>query len=264
MYKYRMPATRPERRDNPLRILRQILGENGKPMHQEEFAVRVGVPVATLRSIEAGRRPMTESNCLKQIFVTLKAAWNEREGKWKIFGSKWDYEKRHADLFREFDPEDPWVDDHTLHRLVERLFDLFAAATREQRAALILYLSDHLAELAATNFGLKVNLKPTEPEWYNSMGNTMVWGKELDKAAVFTPRYRDPQGQWRVISPHQDDGGIFDFRARRTFKAEDYPAKTTEEADAMAEARSRAKKDTKVQETQSFSRTAPKQKNRSE
>lgn len=231
-----MPAPRPERRNNPLRLLRQILGENGEPMHQEAFAARVGMSVATVRSIEAGRRPLTEDNCLDHIMLNLKAAWNEREGKWKVLGTKWNYEKRHAEqLSSELDPEDPFVDDHTLHRLVERLFDLFGAANREQRQALILYLSKHLAK-TAESFGLKVDLKPTEPQWFHTMGPPItIWGKQLPKHSVFVARYKG-DGGWRGISPHQEPDGIFDFRSRRTFRADDYPAKDEEEAKAMQEA----------------------------
>ncbi len=228
-----MPATRPNRRDNPLRKLREILGEEGQPMHQQEFADRIGVSVATVRSIEAGRRKMTEDNCLNQIFVTLKATWNERDQNWHVLGGKWLYEKRHSTaLTQEMDPEDPYCDDLALHRLVERLFDVFGAATREQRQALLIYLTKHLADICAGS-GLEPDLSKTDLHWYSTAG-PWVWGKALPKGMVFWPRYWDASGHERPDpGPHTDAGGIFDFRERRTFSPDQYPAHTIAEAEAI-------------------------------
>lgn len=251
MYEWRMPATRPNRRENPLRKLREILGEEGQPLHQREFADRIGVSVSTVRSVEAGRRKMTQDNCLNQILVTLKATWNECAQSWHVLGSKWLYEKRHAEaLGQEMDPEDPYCDDLALHRLIERLFDVFGAATREQRQALLIYLSKHLADICAGS-GLEPDLGKTEPHWYSTTG-PFVWGKALSKGMVFWPRYLEASGRERPDpGPHTDAGGIFDFRSRRTFNAGDYPAKTIAEAQALFAARDPAPSD----ETRNFNRT---------
>jgi transcriptional regulator with XRE-family HTH domain len=235
-----MPATRTNRRNNPLRKLRLILGDEEQPMHQQEFADRIGVSVATVRSVEAGRRKMTQDNCLNQILVTLKATWNEEDQTWHVLGSKWRYEKRHADaLSQEMDPEDPYCNDLALHRLIERVFDVFAAATREQRQALLIYLSKHLAEICAGS-GIEPGLSKTEPHWYSTAG-PFVWGKALPKGIVFLPRYLEAPGRERPDpGPHADAGGIFDFRSRRTFNPQDYPAHTIAEAEAIFASRNSA------------------------
>jgi hypothetical protein len=227
-----------------------ILGDGqSKPMHQEELAARIGVPVATLRSIEGGRRPMTQDNCLNQILVVLKATWNERDEKWHVLGSKWLYEKKHASAFnKEMDPEDPYWDDLVLHRLVERLFDLFAAANRERRQALLIYLSKQLAEIRS-GFGIKQDLSNTEPHWQPFL-DMVVWGKPVNKDFTFWPKYFEAPRQERPDpGPHTDEGGIFDFRSRRTFKPQDYPAKSREEAIQMAKLRWEARQQTDRQQT---------------
>ena len=120
------------------------------------------------------------------------------------------------------DPQDPYSDDLALHRLIERLFDVFAAAGREQRQALLIYLSKHLADIRKS-FGIKQDLSNTEPHWQLILG-PMVWGKPLTNGSVFSPRYYEagPQHQRPDPGPHTDQGGIFDFRARRSFKSGDY------------------------------------------
>ena len=162
VYQWIMPAPRLNRRENPLRLLRLILGQDGLPMHQELFAARIGVPVATVRAIEAGRRKMTKENCGDQILLTLGAAWNPQEEKWHVLNpySKWLYEKKHERLVPELDPEDPYLDDWSLHHLVERLLDLFRATNRQQRRGLLLYLNAHFAEIAKQS-KLAVDLAPT-------------------------------------------------------------------------------------------------------
>jgi hypothetical protein len=209
-------------------------------MHQELFAARIGVPVATVRSIEAGRRPMTPENCLNHILFSLGAAWNPREENWHVLNphSRWLYEKKHEQLVPQLDPEDPYLDDLNLHQLINRLLDVFGATDRQQRRGLLLYLNDHLAAIAEAS-ELKVNLGVTEPEWLEST-KLNVWGKLSDKPVVWRAHY--PKAA--PIPPRQETGGIFDFRSRRTFKPADYPA-TAEEMDAWLQASKRERKSCK-------------------
>ena len=207
-------------------------------MHQEDFANRIGIPVATIRSIEGGRRPMTKGNCLGQILVTLLAVWNVRKGEWRVLGTNAPYEKKYADMADLFDPEDPYLDDLYVHKLIERILAMFKGCpTREHRRGLLLYLSEHFKE-TAEGFGLHSNLEPTEPIWIQSI-NPVVWGKPLKKEVVFQALYKNELGTWSHPSPHLEDYGIFDFRTERGFQAADYPAKTAEEHDAIVEARKR-------------------------
>jgi hypothetical protein len=81
-----------------------------------------------------------------------------------------------------------------------------------------MYLFGHLKE-TAEGFCLRADLRPTEPLWCQTP-NPSVWGKPLGKEVVFWPVYPHAGGE---ISPHQESGGIFDFRFRRTFRPADYP-----------------------------------------
>jgi transcriptional regulator with XRE-family HTH domain len=238
VYQWVVPATRRNRLNNPLRKLRLILSEDGKtPLDQVQFANRIGLSVATVRAIEAGRRPLSEQ-CAMQIFVILGASWSNKNQQWNVLGnSKVPYEKKHADLTEALDPEDPYIDDYYVHRLIERVLTLFKGCrSRQQRRGLLLYLSQHLKE-TAEGFGIIENLRPTEPAWCESR-DFKPFGKPLGKEVVFVAVYDYAKDENAIISPHQDAGGIFDFRSWRTFRAEDYPeGKTPDKQDEIVQER---------------------------
>ena len=218
-----MPATRPNRLDNPLRKLRLILGDGETPITQEEFAARSGVSLSSLRAAEGGRRPLDST--LDQIALNLHAQWNPTLLAWFVLNTTIPFEKRYA-ARGLFDHQDPFYHDYTFHRLVERLFDIFGAASSEQRLALIVHLNKYLKRVAS-DFGIDVDLELTEPEW-REIFDPVIWGKPLSKPVVILAAY----APGRTISPHEDAGGIFDFRSRRSFQPNDYPAKTEAEAEA--------------------------------
>ncbi|HEV3211228.1 MAG TPA: helix-turn-helix transcriptional regulator [Chthoniobacterales bacterium] len=217
-----------------MRSLRLILGDadTGTPITQEDFARRSGVPLATLRAVETGRRPLF--GVLSQIAVTVHAQWRAELNKWTLLNSDELYQKEFADP-ELFDPGDAYCDDMVLHRLLERTLDLFAAATKEQRLALSIHLNQYLRTVAVS-FGIpRAALARTEPYWIQST-KPVVEGKRLPKTAVIWPVYRDGEVA-RTISPHDDAGCLFDFRSHRTFKADDYPAHSVEEHDQMLQMR---------------------------
>jgi transcriptional regulator with XRE-family HTH domain len=233
VYEWEMPATRPNRLKNPLRKLRLLLGDGQKPLGQEEFAARAGLSVATVRSIEAGSRPLSDG-ALKQIAVVLKAQWlSEPVAQWRVIGTTLDYEAKYADS-AYFDPGDAYSDDYSVHKLVERVLDIFGAANRGQRTALLIHLNQYLKE-TAQSFGINKDLNATEPQWKQTF-KPMIWGKKLGKNVVVWPQYKDLSGKWCLISPHADEGGIFDFRARRSFNPADYPARTAAEVEQLSQA----------------------------
>lgn len=178
---------------------------------------------------------MTGDNCLQNILLRLKATWSERDQEWHPLGiPEVLYEKKHTEL--SFDPEDPYLDDYYSHRLIERLLDVLKGCqNRDDRWGLLLYLFKHLEEIAP-QFNSNAELRPTKPEWHYSF-DPMIWGKPLERKVAFVATFRDKSGKHRPISPHQDVGGIYDFRARRRFRAKDYPAKTPEEHDAIVQKR---------------------------
>src|SRR3981081_3327344 len=201
-----MPATRPTRLNSPLRQLRLILANGKTPMQEEEFALRTGISVFSLRAIENGRRPMTAANSLTQIATVLKAYWNQQLGTWCTLGTKEPFQKTHAELLTVgLDPEDPYCDDLSLHYLIERLLDIFGETDRTQRLGLLTYLNGHLREITEKS-QLLVNLEPTEPRWMHA-SHPIVWGKAIPKETVFWPLYLNASDPQRPeTGPHQDRG----------------------------------------------------------
>jgi hypothetical protein len=227
-----VPATRPNRLDNPLRKLRLILGNGERPAGQVEFANTIGMSVATLRAIEAGRR-LFSKDCQDQIFKNLFARWKPKKQRWYLGDTDIPYQKEHVSYPERFDPHDPFVDDYTIHRLIERILTMFKnCPTRMHRRGLLVYLFRDLKE-TSERLRLKADLKPTEPRWMQTR-NPKVWGKSLTKEIVFWPVFysRGP------ISPHQEPDGIFDFRSWRSFRPADYPeGKIPVEQDGLAQER---------------------------
>jgi hypothetical protein len=224
-----VPATRPNRLDNPLRKLRLIIGDGETPAGQVEFANTIGVSVATLRAIETARRPFS-LDCQEQIFLHLFARWNPKKQQWYLGNTDIPYRKEHVSYAQTFDPHDPFLDDYNIHRLIERILTMFKSCpTRMHRRGLLTYLFRHLKETSEV-FHLRADLKPTEPLWTQTH-NPKVWGKPLTKEIAFWPVFphsRDP------ISPHQEQDGIFDFRSWRSFRPADYPeGKAPAEQDEM-------------------------------
>lgn len=75
---------RPSKRkieDNPLRQLRSLKGTKEKPIPQHELARIVGMSVNTLRSIEAGSRPLGKST-LQKIEWRLGLTWDQESRQW--------------------------------------------------------------------------------------------------------------------------------------------------------------------------------------
>jgi hypothetical protein len=224
MYEWSVPVTRKNRLNNPLRQLRLILGDGEKPLGQEAFARRINMSVATIRAIEAGRRPFSEQ-CQKQILATLTAGWNPRKRQWFLLWTTEPYKREYQDFARFLDPNDRYLEDLTVHMLIERLLLLFGSCRGQQRFALLNYLSGHLRETAKA-FGLKVKLDSTEPIWGRSH-DLDLWGKRL-KEPFIVPAYKNIK--LFDLPPGRDAGGIFDFREHRTFRPADYPLGTSADA----------------------------------
>jgi transcriptional regulator with XRE-family HTH domain len=214
-----------------LQRLRLILGDGKTPLSQADFATRIGMSVATVRGIEGGRRPFSK-HCQKQILATLTATWDPRKRAWFLLRTNEPYQKEYQYFIRLLDPDDRYLEDLSVHMLIERLLMLFDACTESpRRFALLLYLSEHLQETAHA-FELQVNLGPNEPIWHRGT-DLNLWGKTL-RDTVLVPIYEDEKGARRYISPHQNAGGIFDFRSWRTFRTADYPEGKTPENPANA------------------------------
>jgi transcriptional regulator with XRE-family HTH domain len=79
---------KPENQNNPLQQLRHLMGEAGKGTRrwtQNQLASATGIPVSTIRGIEAGQRRLTPA-ILRKVEHTTSASWDEKKERW-IFRS---------------------------------------------------------------------------------------------------------------------------------------------------------------------------------
>jgi transcriptional regulator with XRE-family HTH domain len=86
---YNIVMARPPRKgneDNPLRKLREALGTDGLPLPQHKLAELLGVSPETVKSIEAGRRGITEK-LDEWIAIHLGAWWFEKARYWVSIGT---------------------------------------------------------------------------------------------------------------------------------------------------------------------------------
>src|SRR5215470_6372377 len=65
---------------NPLTELRQQLGSNGRPLSVSKLADLVGVPSATLRSVQLGRRTLNPD--LQRRMRRRGVQWLSQSGRW--------------------------------------------------------------------------------------------------------------------------------------------------------------------------------------
>jgi hypothetical protein len=78
-----MKSSKPARAlsgSNPLRALRELLGSDAKRLSTYKLSGLVGIPSATLRSIEAGRNAFTDA--LQQRLRRRGIGWNPKTKRW--------------------------------------------------------------------------------------------------------------------------------------------------------------------------------------
>src|ERR1700740_1122354 len=81
---------RPKNVNNPLRRLRVALAKDGVPMSQDALSKKIGVPVDTIKSTEAGRlgKGMPGKPIRDAIFTHLGVVWNDQAKEWRfLFGN---------------------------------------------------------------------------------------------------------------------------------------------------------------------------------
>jgi hypothetical protein len=156
-----MPATPRERLKNPLRQLRVILGEFGSPVSQEDFAVKTGVSVNTLRSTENGRLPLSQE-MLRRVKARYFAHWNPHKNEWHFLGTQEPFTK---ELSEKLEPTgDPNDDELMKSKLRQRLDDILEATPSQALRGQIMRLSEDL-ENRAKYSDLYLDLSSTEPLW---------------------------------------------------------------------------------------------------
>jgi hypothetical protein len=216
-----MPAPRTERLDNPLLKLRTILGNGEKPMHQDEFAHLVSIPVATVRAIESGARQMTWENSLERIGYLIGATFDERDGEWHYLRTKHLYTFALYRAFTEGERKDPVLKAKCLHALVQRALDLFKAVPPNRWLAFFGCVMGKLRE-AAEEFGIKGRagiLDQTEPRWGLSRIIQDQGGKMYspDTPPTITTYFRCLNYKNDDALRAKDAGGLLDFREWREF-----------------------------------------------
>jgi hypothetical protein len=113
--------------DHPLFKLRLTLGKNSQPFTQQQLSTLVDIPLATIQSIESGRRSWTDEVRLK-VRLAIWADWNERKKRWffrhseppqqftsELFDKYHDFIKKCAPI--------PTTDPETLKMLLDALFE---------------------------------------------------------------------------------------------------------------------------------------------
>lgn len=229
MYQYGMPAPQPERRDNPLRKLRVILSDGLRPMHQDDFAQLIGISVATIRAIEAGRRELTWDNSLGRIAYLLGATFDERDGEWHYMRTKTLYTFSLYKAFTDKRSKDPVLKAKCLHALVWRALDLFKAVPPGRWFAFFGCVMAKLKE-AAIEFKIKGYtgiIDRTEPRWALITPVQDADGKRYPTDTP--PEIVTSFGCFGYVNDltlkARDSGGLLDFREWREFN----PAESTPE-----------------------------------
>jgi hypothetical protein len=215
-----MPAPRLERRENPLLKLRSILGNGPKPMHQVDFARLTGIPAATVRAIEAGRRVLTRENCLERIEYLLGARFDTHE--WRYMRTKDLYTFRHYTAFTDARAKDPVLKARCLHALIVRALELFRAVPPARWFQLFWWMMLKLKE-AASEFGIKGSaniLAQTEPVWALQSPVQDADGKQhpadTPPPTIFI-YFHHPDRRKDNALRVEDVGGLLDFREWREF-----------------------------------------------
>jgi hypothetical protein len=214
-----MPAPRLERRENPLLKLRSILGNGPKPMHQVDFARLTGIPAATVRAIEAGRRVLTRDNCLERIEYLLGARFDTHE--WRYMRTKDLYTFRHYTAFTDARAKDPVLRARCLHALIVRALELFRAVPPARWFQLFWWMMLKLKE-AASEFGIKGSaniLAQTEPLWALQSPVQDADGKQhlADTPPTIFIDFHHPNRRKDNALRVEDVGGLLDFREWREF-----------------------------------------------
>jgi hypothetical protein len=134
---------------NPLRDLREKLSSNGKRLSTYKLSVLVGIPSATLRSIEAGRNAFTDG--LQQRLRKRGIAWNPKSKQWFFaFNPKLDLTVELIMAFNRLSRPSDLYQDVDADVLCRKTIDLLSAVPAAQYNVLLLDLHQTIEQLAKT------------------------------------------------------------------------------------------------------------------
>jgi hypothetical protein len=96
--------TRPDRLENPIRLLRFVLTEPGKvTLSQTLLSPITDVPLDTLKAVESGRIEKLSDRILHRIRIQIGAAWNKEDKRWRFWTPDGPlYTREHYQQYRDF------------------------------------------------------------------------------------------------------------------------------------------------------------------
>jgi hypothetical protein len=175
----------------PLRVLRELLGARGKRLSTYKLSVLVGIPSATLRSIEAGKNAFTEG--IQQRLRRRGIAWNPKTKRWFFaFNPNLDLTvdlimsfirlSRPSDLYQDVDAD----------ALCRKMIDLLNAIPATQYNTLLLDLHQAIEQLAKSYHveGIENAFASATPKysWIVTPSGAQVLDKEYSGTDLGDPK----------------------------------------------------------------------------
>jgi plasmid maintenance system antidote protein VapI len=148
---------------NPLRVLREVLSENGKdePITQKELAKIILVPENTIRAIEAGQRKLGKSRITRtKIIFETGAYWDNKRKEWAYSTPDGDDPPFSRDLYLEFQQrmtKRPPNDVAEFHKLVAKLRRVFEKIPDERWHRLFFSFQGFIEEAEIEEFSKSRN-----------------------------------------------------------------------------------------------------------
>jgi hypothetical protein len=146
---------KPENARNPLRQLRALLSENGErtPITQNRLSKICDIPIDTIRSIEAGRRPLNLS-VLRKIEAVTTGTWNSKRDLWTVYDSDEPLTFSRYSFHRHFMGQRPRNSRRRIHFIHKKIDGLFQKIPGHSWKLLLLRINDFLEE-CKRDFNLK-------------------------------------------------------------------------------------------------------------
>jgi hypothetical protein len=184
---------------NPILLLRQQLGRPGKLLSSQKLGPLIGLPDASLRALELGKRPLSEETLAR--LRRAGATWNSQAGEWRFtYDLGEPLRLEHLEVLQKFSAGNAWFRDRDRRALCLRVLALIDAAPRDSYNNLLLDLHESLETLktrydlmGATKDFEQTQLRYCKGEtesggWAFEKGYPQLRIPELNKILDFTER----------------------------------------------------------------------------
>lgn len=132
-----------------LRSLRLILGQRFRPISTKGLAELIGIPLVSIRAVEAGRRKLNDVDRLN-IGLLLGATWDGKSGEWIALSDRMPFTREKYERHQSYVMSAPEAEQ--LRAEYHRLIDLFLDRLELQKRHLaVTKLSLGLQRLAQEN-----------------------------------------------------------------------------------------------------------------